>query len=87
MFCDVQLVMLSISDHHVRNKVNKFDEQSGGRVLGILLGQQSGRVVDINNSFELVYKWTEAGVDIDEVFLAKKIDQCKFSSMSEWPLF
>ena len=47
------LVILNISDHHTRVKA-----QGNGmalRVLGCVLGIQTGRTVEIFNSFELKY--------------------------------
>jgi JAB1/Mov34/MPN/PAD-1 ubiquitin protease len=71
--------MISISDHYVRTKVNNLQiPGTGGRVLGILLGQQNGRLVDISNSFELVYTKEDQHILIDDIFLQKKIEQCEF---------
>lgn len=43
--------------------------------MGCLLGSQSGRTVDISNSFEMRYLESSA-VDIDHAFLLKKMEQC-----------
>ncbi|CAI7813703.1 unnamed protein product [Closterium sp. NIES-54] len=48
------LVIVNMSDHYTRVKA-----QQGGlpsRVVGCLLGMQSGRVVEIFNSFEVIYE-------------------------------
>ena len=74
--CAVQLVMINISDHFTRMKANGLDAGTSGRVMGCLLGQQNGRIVDISNSFEIKYELREGGVDIDEAFLTKKQEQC-----------
>ncbi len=74
-----QLVLINISDHSTRVHANGNTEQPRTRVLGCLLGQQTGRVVDISNSLEIRYEDGPNGVTIDEVYLAKKQEQCVFS--------
>ena len=74
----LQLVLLNVSDHHTRAKANLPDQnQPAPRVLGCLLGQQTGRVVDVSNSFEFVYQTTDAGLIINDELLTKKTEQCK----------
>ena len=71
------LVIVNISDHHTRIKA-----QSGGgsnvrppRVYGCVLGVQTGRTVEIFNSFELRY---DAAADVlDRAFLETKQKQCE----------
>lgn len=47
------------------------------RVLGCLLGQQAGRVVDVSNSFEVRHEAEGNGATVlDEAFLTKKLEQC-----------
>ena len=46
--------------------------------MGCLLGSQSGRVVDISNSFEISYTMGFGKVVIDEAFLTRKQEQCGF---------
>ena len=84
MFCHaealslMQLVVINISDHLLRIKANGLDRAQGSeRVLGCLLGQQNGRVVDISNSFEIRYSMGANGIQIDEAFLVKKQEQCE----------
>ncbi len=83
-----QLVLLTISDHHTRIKANAPAGQDAAssstwpaapaRVLGYLLGQQNGRVVDISNSFELNYTTDAAGaLQIDAPLLTTKLEQCE----------
>lgn len=72
----LQLVLINISDHHTRLRANS-QSNSAPTVMGCLLGAQSGRTVDVSNSFEIKYATTEQGVQIDEPFLAKKQEQCK----------
>ncbi|KAK9829883.1 hypothetical protein WJX72_008457 [[Myrmecia] bisecta] len=72
------LVLINVSDHHTRVKANGVQQgDGGGRVLGCLLGNQDGRVVDVSNSFEILYKVTPEGIEIDQEFLVKKRDQYK----------
>ncbi len=71
-------MLINISDHYTRTKANSPEsEQASVRVLGCLMGQQTGRVVDISNSFEIKYKVGPSGVDIDEGFLVHKQEQCE----------
>eukprot|EP00877_Chromochloris_zofingiensis_P010803 jgi/Chrzof1/5977/Cz16g22120.t1 len=70
------LVLINISDHHTRLRANS-QSNSAPTVMGCLLGAQSGRTVDVSNSFEIKYATTEQGVQIDEPFLAKKQEQYK----------
>ena len=84
----LQLVLLTISDHHTRIKANAPAGQDAAssstwpaapaRVLGYLLGQQNGRVVDISNSFELNYTTDATGaLQIDAALLTTKLEQCE----------
>mmetsp|Transcript_7095 Transcript_7095/g.8185 ORF Transcript_7095/g.8185 Transcript_7095/m.8185 type:complete len:300 (-) Transcript_7095:693-1592(-) len=64
------LVILNVSDHFTRYKAQKGIPQ---RVIGCLLGVQSGRVVEITNSFELSYTQPNNGsVVVDAAFLNKQ---------------
>ena len=52
------LVVINISDHATRVSTQSRIEQGGGaeggaRVFGVLIGEQSGRRVEIANSFEI----------------------------------
>eukprot|EP00271_Cylindrocystis_brebissonii_P016036 TRINITY_DN39181_c0_g1_i1.p1 TRINITY_DN39181_c0_g1~~TRINITY_DN39181_c0_g1_i1.p1 ORF type:complete len:299 (-),score=46.63 TRINITY_DN39181_c0_g1_i1:655-1551(-) len=69
------LVILNISDHFIRVRA----QNNGGpkRVIGCVLGSQSGRTVEIFNSFELNYKLESGSVVIDREFLDKKMEQYK----------
>jgi len=69
------LVLVNISDHWTRWKVqNNVDNP---RVIGALVGIQSGRNVEIFNSFELVYNMVDGSIVIDQRFLAQKQEQFK----------
>ena len=71
------LVIINISDHHTRQKVNSEGEP---RVFGALLGVQKGRQVEIFNSFAFLLQ--DEQVDgktkrlIDEQYFQEKIQQC-----------
>ncbi|GAB4821425.1 hypothetical protein N2152v2_008471 [Parachlorella kessleri] len=73
------LVLINVSDHHTRTKANTPSSSSGAvpRVMGCLLGQQSGRTVDISNSFEIKYDQGPEGLVINDSFLQKKMEQYK----------
>lgn len=49
---------------------------SGCRVVGCLLGQQQGRVVDISNCFELVVKTMDDHMQLDLDLLKRKLELC-----------
>eukprot|EP00906_Rhabdomonas_costata_P011520 RCo016419 len=66
------LVILNVTDHFTRQKVNQTKVQW---VLGALLGTQTGRRVEIHTSFELVYTIAAGQIQIDKAFLAKKLKQ------------
>ena len=61
-------MLINISDHHTRVKANSPPADSI-KVLGCLLGSQSGRTVDICNSFEFRYEVTSDGIVVDQDFL------------------
>jgi COP9 signalosome complex subunit 6 len=69
--------MINVSDHHTRVKANAQSSSAApAPVMGCLLGSQSGRVVDISNSFEIEYKMENGSVVINEAFLSRKQEQC-----------
>ncbi|GLC51813.1 hypothetical protein PLESTB_000551200 [Pleodorina starrii] len=71
------LVLINISDHHTRTRANTPGAPIPS-VLGCLLGSQSGRTVDIRNSFEVRYSTAADGsVEVDIPFLVKKQEQYK----------
>lgn len=73
------LVILNISDHFTRSKVRTNEE----RVFGALMGQLSGRKVEIYDSFELVCK--DNVFDLE--FLQLKSQACMFLLMHFSPLY
>ena len=81
-----QLVLINISDHHTRLLANRPASEAGSpppTCLGILLGTQAGRAVDVSNSFEAPHT-REAGAGpplLNEAVLAKKLDQCEWDGL------
>ena len=62
------LVIVNVSDHYTRMRLaTSRGKQAGSsqngveRVIGLILGEQTGRVVEICNSFELDYTVSENG--------------------------
>ncbi len=68
------LMLINISDHYTRTKVST--DVKNPRVIGALLGTQSGRSVEITNSFELVYTEIDGAIILDTDYLTKKQEQC-----------
>jgi len=69
------LVIINISDHWTRTKVQQHQENP--RVIGAFLGLQTGRQIEICNSFELVYSVVEGAIIIDQTYFQKKQEQFK----------
>jgi len=67
------LVIINVSDHYTRQIVRTSGQTK--RVFGALLGIQSGRNVEIYNSFELVYNDQSKSLDLQ--FLTEKEKQMK----------
>jgi len=65
------MVIVNISDHFTREK-NK-NQGKNQRVYGVLLGQQSGRTVEISNSYEILIN-PDTKI-IDNEFLKKRLTQ------------
>jgi len=63
------MVIVNLSDHFTREKVKAGKNV---RIYGILLGQQSGRKVEISNSFEILVDENKL---IDHEFLKKRLSQ------------
>jgi len=69
------LVLINMSDHWIRTRVqNNVDNP---RVIGALLGIQTGRNIEIMNSFELVYDVVDKRIVIDSKYLTPKQEQFK----------
>lgn len=76
------LVIINISDHYTRAKVEAPPTNPPPRVIGALLGVQNGREIEISNSFELVYHTIDGNIVIDTDYLKSKQEQCmSFSSL------
>eukprot|EP01129_Flabellula_baltica_P001991 TRINITY_DN11871_c0_g1_i1.p1 TRINITY_DN11871_c0_g1~~TRINITY_DN11871_c0_g1_i1.p1 ORF type:complete len:305 (+),score=62.89 TRINITY_DN11871_c0_g1_i1:39-917(+) len=67
------LVIINISDHYTREKVNKKEDNT--RVYGALLGVQKGRHVEIFNSFAFLLHGTDGSRKIDVNYFEEKISQ------------
>ena len=52
------LVVMNVSEHFTRVKYRREPGSKGYRVIGILLGRQSGHTIEIMNSFELKFENT-----------------------------
>jgi COP9 signalosome complex subunit 6 len=65
------LVLVNITDHFTRCSLRQPGNH-GGRAVGVLLGQQSGRKVEIFTSYELLYDNTGATVKINGEFLKER---------------
>ncbi|KAM9944412.1 hypothetical protein ACTFIW_010553 [Dictyostelium discoideum] len=70
------LVLINISDHFTRTKVQS-NYQDNCRVIGVILGVQNGRNVEICNSFEMVYATVDKQLVLDIEYLRKKYEQFK----------
>ena len=64
------MVVMSMADHATRNAIQKWTgptEQGNGTssVCGVLLGQVSGNIVSVTESFEVAYVETKEALTID----------------------
>jgi COP9 signalosome complex subunit 6 len=71
------LVIINVSDHHTRVKVESNTPNAPPRVIGALLGIQNGRNIEVTNSFELVYDIVEGRIIVDSGYLKSKQEQFK----------
>ncbi|CAM6033028.1 unnamed protein product [Sphagnum compactum] len=69
------LVIVNLSDHYTRIKAQSGSSSPLPRVYGCVLGVQTGRTVEIFNSFELHYDATQNV--LDRAFLESKQEQYK----------
>jgi len=69
------VVIVNISDHFTRTKVQ--NKKSNPRVIGALVGIQTGRNLEIFNSFELPYEIKDDKVIIKNQYLNTKSEQLK----------
>ncbi|XP_065177957.1 COP9 signalosome complex subunit 6-like [Sycon ciliatum] len=68
------LVVMNISDQYTREKVR---HTNGLAIVGALLGRQSGREIEVCNSFDLKYHVIDNAVVIDMPFLKQRDTQYK----------
>ncbi|KAI9282842.1 Mov34/MPN/PAD-1 family protein [Umbelopsis sp. AD052] len=72
------LVLLNMSDHYTRIKVQNPERNAQEAVFGAVLATQSGREIDLVNSFELLHTRDENNkVIIDKEYLTMKQEQLK----------
>ncbi|KAI8354051.1 maintenance of mitochondrial structure and function-domain-containing protein [Blakeslea trispora] len=71
------LVLLNISDHYTRTKLQNPSVAENGKLYGALLASQSGRDIDIINSFELLSIAQDQPIELDKSFLLYKLEQLK----------
>ncbi|CAG8643187.1 4476_t:CDS:10, partial [Ambispora leptoticha] len=67
------LTLLNISDHYTRIKMQQQIQHP--QVIGALLGSQSGRDVEISNSYELSFNVINGRVLIDKEYFTTKQEQ------------
>ncbi|CAO3578883.1 unnamed protein product [Absidia cylindrospora] len=67
------LVLLNVSDHYTRTKLQTQSDQVN--ICGAILAEQSGRDIDIINSFEVPLDHTT--MTINQGYLATKLEQLK----------
>ncbi|KAK3278096.1 hypothetical protein CYMTET_13936 [Cymbomonas tetramitiformis] len=68
------LVLINVSDHFTRIRVQKGAAE---RVLGCLIGIQTGREVEITNSFEIKFEIKDSATVLDLAYLGTKQEQYK----------
>lgn len=74
------LVLVNVSDHYTRAKAQLADGAEPPRQFGLLLGVQTGRTVEITNSFELVTREPEQPGGppvVDPTYMSEKQEQYK----------
>jgi len=69
------VVIINISDHWTRSKVQS--KKPNPRVIGALVGIQTGRNLEIFNSFELPYEVKDNNIVIKNEYLNTKSEQFK----------
>jgi len=70
------LVVISMSDHYTRARVND-PQNSEISIVGILLGTISGGKIEITNSFDIIAKFDPVSgklVEVDEPFLRRRTE-------------
>ena len=70
------LVIMNISDHYTREKV-KQGSKSNPRVIGILMGVQKGRDIEIFNSFPVPYEEKKGVITLNIEHISSSKNLCK----------
>ena len=71
---------MNIGDHLTRAKY-RMDRQGGPRVIGIILGKQEGRVLEICNTIETKYKSTQTMKGMsDEIIIDEDFTQTRIAA-------
>lgn len=79
------LIIINISDHHTR-KLAQTGKACEGIfplvkahvvVVGALFGTQSGREIELMNSFELLCDEVDGIIKVNEDYFTTKLEQCK----------
>ena len=68
------LVILNMQDHGIRAR---YTETERTRVLGVVLGKREGKMLELINSIELLYKIENKKLVIDTEFLEKRLKAFK----------
>ena len=74
------LVLLNMADHLTRQKYRQ--KESEVRVIGVVLGRQQGRLLEVVNTIEVKYtaqtpKGAAGNIEIDESFAKERIEAYK----------
>jgi len=89
------LAVMNIADHHTRTQVamksrggeGNERERQRERVIGGLIGHQSGKRVEVHSSYELIHTVDDNGVvTIDQAYLHSKSNQLKEVFPSEYDM-
>ena len=71
------LVVMNLSDHLTRSRFRSATGKKTTRVVGLLLGRQDGRSLEIVNSIEINYEMKGNEVAINLKFAAERVEQYK----------
>ncbi|KAJ3268074.1 COP9 signalosome complex subunit 6 [Borealophlyctis nickersoniae] len=69
------LVIMNISDQHTRTRVQNQNSGTPTQVLGALVGVQTGRELEIFDSYELPYTVIDGNCVIDKTYFLNKQEQ------------
>ena len=77
------LVLLSVSDHHARTSARA----SNKRVIGVLLGQDNGKTINVANSFGIPFEEDEKDPKtwfLDHNYIENMSDMFKKVNGARW---